>query len=54
MSDALDCHPWSGYRGMQAAINDIGVQMPDIAARQPGRRPQAACRGHCFSRDFRD
>jgi hypothetical protein len=31
MSDALDCHAWSGYHGMRTAINDIGVQMPDIA-----------------------
>jgi hypothetical protein len=54
MSDALDCTPWRGYHGMYAAINDIGVQMPDIAARQPGRRSQIACRGHCFSWDFRD
>lgn len=48
MSDALDRHAWNGHQGMHAVTADIGMLMPDIAARQHGHRTQDACIRHCF------
>jgi hypothetical protein len=54
MSDALDCYPCSGYHVMYAAINDIGVRMPDITVSHANYRFRASSRRHSFSRGFAD
>jgi hypothetical protein len=51
---ALDCHVHGGYRGMHAAVNDIGLYTPDIAASHACDCFRNASRGHCFSCRFSD
>jgi hypothetical protein len=52
--DVLDCSARGGYHGIQAAINNIGVPMPDITPNHAGHPPCDTCRCHCFSCGFAD